>query len=335
VLDLVADKRAEIEALLRENDWLAAAERISTLTPAGEGNMNRTLRATLATRTLILKQSVPFVAKYPDIAAPADRIAVEAAFYRATATTPAVAGRMPRVLGFDAAHRLLALEDLGAGADFTDVYGAPAGEALARHIPALLDWLSALHAVPVPTGAAAAVFANRAMRELNHAHIFDIPFRPDNGLDLDRITAGLDRIARALAADASLKARIATLGEVYLGHSASASAAALLHGDFYPGSWLRNQERGVCIIDPEFAFIGAPEFDVGVFLAHLCFARTATDQLLEHYRPPPGFSLELAYAFAGVEVLRRLLGVAQLPLAADIETKRSWVETARRWLAAI
>jgi 5-methylthioribose kinase len=152
---------------------------------------------------------------------------------------------------------------------------------------------------------------NRAMRALNHAHIFDIPLQPDNGIDLDAFTPGLGAIAASLASDIALKDKTST--------------------------WLRHAGMGVKIIDPEFAFVGPPEFDIGVLMAHLQFAgydRADLTQALGSYHAPPRFSLPLAFAFSGIEVIRRLLGIAQLPLTADLETKRTWIETAREFVVS-
>lgn len=324
MLELLADNVRAVEVRLRALGWIPQGERITALGTAGEGNMNRTLRAQLTQGSLILKQSVPFVAKYPQIPAPAERIAVEAAFYAATASDPTIASRLPKVIGFDADNRLLALEDLSAAADFTHVYQR-GGDTLIPHVRALLVWLSALHAMPVRSPEQ---FDNRDMRELNHAHIFRIPFAVDNGLDLDGITAGLAQVAAGVAIDTALVARIEELGEIYLGARQASSQQALLHGDYYPGSWLQ-AGTDVRVIDPEFTFVGAPEFDVGVFVAHLMFAGIDHTTALAQYKAPRGFSMPLARAFAGVEVMRRLLGVAQLPLTANLEQKRQLIDTAR------
>jgi len=333
MLDLVPENADAIEEHLRTLGWIAANERIKALTRAGEGNMNRTLRADLGPRTLILKQSVPFVAKYPAIPAPPDRIGVEAAFYRATRSITAIAARLPGMIGFDSGNRLLALEDLGPGTDFTDVYRGQDGSA---RIPTgllsqLVDWLGALHGLRLDTAATEA-FQNTDMRLLNHAHIFEIPFAVDNGIDLDAITPGLGRVACAFVGDETLKSRVASLGETYLGHASHASMPGLLHGDFYPGSWLHHPTLGVAIIDPEFAFVGPAEFDVGVLLAHLLFANIDGTEAITRYRGTDGFSSSLAYRFAGVEVMRRLLGVAQLPLNADLGTKQRWLAIARQYV---
>jgi 5-methylthioribose kinase len=327
-LDLTIDNAAAVAARVKALGWIDADDELLALQPAGAGNMNRTLRARFAHRSLILKQSVPFVAKYPSIAAPPERIAVEAAFYAATAAAPELAQRLPRVLGYDPDNRLLALQDLGTASDLTGCYADSTVIYPARRA-ALLDWLGRLHAHSIdPT--AQPLLENHAMRELNHAHIFDIPLRADNGLDLDAITPGLGRVAHELQRDDTLRHRLHALGEIYLGRAPHDSAPALLHGDYYPGSWLATADD-LYVIDPEFAFVGAAEFDLGVLIAHFTFARISQDELtaaLAHYRAPAGFSLALALAFAGAEVIRRLLGVAQLPLAADLTLKATWLTAA-------
>jgi 5-methylthioribose kinase len=324
-MDLLPERRTDVESRLRELGWIVDGETLQGLTQAGEGNMNRTLRADLGERTLILKQSVPFVAKYPDIPAPAERIEVEAAFYRAVAQRPPAA-QMPELRGFDRAERLLAFEDLGTAADFTDLYRlGPQSGRLPRELPALLAWLAALHDTRLDPDARDA-FENRAMRALNHAHIFEIPFAPDNGIDLDAITAGLAELARELRRHHRALDRIEALGARYL--AAPGPDDVLLHGDFYPGSWLRHPD-GVKIIDPEFAFIGPCEFDLGVLRAHLRFAGaepSAIDEGLASYGRP--VDPALVRSFAAVEVLRRLLGVAQLPLEVALAVKAAWIEGA-------
>ena len=120
-------------------------------------------------------------------------------------------------------------------------------------------------------------------------------------------------------------------GEVVRASALVAHAGAgdvLLHGDFYPGSWLRHGD-GVRVIDPEFGFIGAAEFDLGGLRAHLAFIGVSEAKLDAALAGYPGeVDAGLVRGFAGVERLRRLLGVAQLPLDADLERKAGWVERA-------
>jgi 5-methylthioribose kinase len=337
VLELLIDQRAAIQARMRELDWMRRDECLVALSSPGEGNMNRTLRADLGDRSLILKQSTPFVVKYPEIPAPAERIEVEAAFYRVISDGAASAA-LPGVIGFDADHRLLALQDLGEATDHTDLYAGSsllAEGGVPAELPALAAWLGTLHATPIDVADRVdrAIFKNAAMRALNHAHIFEIPFDPNNGLDLNAITPGLDDEAKRLQSDRSTRPRIAALGTRYLANGSPGDV--LLHGDYYPGSWLRHTD-GIKIIDPEFAFIGPPEFDIGVLLAHMMLAgvgRAEVEQIVAAAYQTR-FDAALARGFAGVEIMRRLLGVAQLPLAATLATKAAWLNDAHDMLIA-
>jgi len=190
-MELTVEHRDGIEARLHELGWIQPDERILALAPPGAGNMNRTLRVELQERTLILKQAVPFVARYPHIPAPVERLEVEAAFYRLIAGSDALALRTPRVLGEDLANHLLCLEDLGTGGDFTWIYQCPADDRrleLRGQLTTLFHWLRDLHALDlertVGSAGLAATFGNHSMRALNHAHIFEIPFDSANGVEL-------------------------------------------------------------------------------------------------------------------------------------------------------
>ena len=177
-------------------------------------------------------------------------------------------------------------------------------------LPDLCQWLAALHQATFDEPSRARL-ENRAMRQLNHEHLYCFPLRLDNGLDLDAITPGLARVAQALQGDAAYCSAIAELGALYL-----ANGPCLLHGDFYPGSWVR-AGGGVWIIDPEFCFFGPPEFDVGILVGHLLIAGRPlklAQSVFAHYGANSSLSRSLALRFAGMEIMRRLIGVA--PVAA-------------------
>jgi 5-methylthioribose kinase len=315
------ERPEELEKYLNRQGFIGDGEELRSLGKAGEGNMNLTLRVVTSERSLVLKQARPWVEKYPQIAAPIDRALVEIAFYEAVEERPAVRGAMPRLLGSDPDSRLLILEDLGEAHDFTKLY---AGQHLgSTTLDELIAYLVALDTLPgVATGSRRRVFENRAMRALNHEHIFRLPLAPDNGLDLDRITAGLAAVGARLMNDQEYVSTVTTLGEDYL-----ADGDSLVHGDYFPGSWLRTAS-GVRIIDPEFCFLGPREFDVGFMLGHLHLAGQPAEiceALLSGYRDRANvvdrsFTAR-AKRFAGVEIMRRLIGVAQLPLECDLARK--------------
>lgn len=314
--------RGGIEGYLLRGNLAEPGELPATIESAGSGNMNLTLRVILANRSLILKQGRPWVERYDHIEAPWDRTLIEGRFYEAVRGVRAVSGRMPEILDLDSHNHVLALSDAGSSGDFTTIYED--GEITDAVLDELLDWLRALGSVTIPDDRKDA-FANRAMRSLNHEHIFRLPLARDNGLDLDRITEGLGRAAEDLKADDDYTARVHALGSRYLEDGTS-----LVHGDYFPGSWMKAAD-GICIIDPEFCFVGAREFDYGVMLAHLALARTpvaAADRVLAATRRER-LDTALVLNFAGVEVMRRLIGVAQLPLSHDLDTKRRLLDVSR------
>ncbi|MFN0121402.1 MAG: phosphotransferase [Blastocatellia bacterium] len=320
---LDANDLPALTAYLQAQRWIGADETVLEAARAGEGNMNCTIRVRTATQTLIVKQARPWVEKYPDIPAPRERAAMEGRFYQAISATPALAALMPQYLGLDETSQIIALEDLGAAQDFTTLYRGARLDA--ADLEALVAWLSALHALP-GTPDQRAQMANREMRALNHLHLFDFPLRQTNGMDLDAITPGLQAAARTLQQDLDYVTRARALGELYL-----ADGPALLHGDYFPGSWLRTA-RGVRIIDPEFCFYGPPEFDMGVLIAHLHLAGQHEDltlRALSVYQSTRPLHQALVRQFAGIEIMRRLIGVAQLPVTPDPESKTNLLQLSR------
>lgn len=325
VLLLDRHDRAGVEAYLLDRKLARRDELPATIETAGSGNMNLTLRVTLANRSLILKQGRPWVEKYDHIEAPWDRTLIEGHFYEAVRVVGAVSSRMPAILDLDPHNHILALSDAGPIGDLTSIYAD--GEISVKTIDELLDWLHALGRVAIPDEGKDP-FANRAMRALNHEHIFRLPLARDNGIDLDRITEGLARAAEDLGADDTYTTRVQALGRRYL-----ADGTSLVHGDFFPGSWMKAAD-GIRIIDPEFCFLGAREFDYGVMLAHLALARTRVDpaqRVIEASRRER-LDTALVLNLAGVEIMRRLIGVAQLPLSHDLDTKRRLLDISRSFV---
>jgi 5-methylthioribose kinase len=213
------------------------------------------------------------------------------------------------------------LEDLGESRDCLLIYGG-VRQLQPDELIRLVQYLMHLHQLQV------ADFPNTdGMRTLNHEHIFEFPFLEENEFDLDQIQLGLQEASLPYKRDAVLKAKIHSLGKRYL-----KTGKTLIHGDFYPGSWLE-VSSGIKIIDPEFGGLGDPEFDLGVFLAHLDLAQQ-NEQLSKlvqkTYNTPLDWSLVQQYR--GVELLRRLIGIAQLPVTLSLDEKKSLLARARTYL---
>jgi 5-methylthioribose kinase len=298
-----------LRVFLSRRGWLTPTETLVACERAGEGNMNLTVRVRTDRRTVIVKQARPWVEKYDHIAAPWERGESERWFYERVATIPEVAAHMPRLLGSDPASRVLLLEDLEGAHDLSGVYAGARLEA--EELDRLALVLRALH--DATAGDPPQPPFNRAMRELNHAHCFVVPLDPRNGLPLDRFEPGLAAASAALASDAALRAVVAEMGERYLG-----TGGPLIHGDWFPGSWLRTA-AGIRVIDPEFCFRGEREIDVGCGAAHLVLARQAPHtarRFLDAYGANADRCDPAAVArYAAIEIMRRVIGVAQLPIA--------------------
>ena len=320
---LTADKPS-LTIYLKQQDWLGTNEKIVSTEKPGDGNMNFTLRVITDKRSFILKQSRGYVEKYPQVSAPADRALNEAEFYELVATKPQLDAMMPELIGVDSDNNVLLLEDLGSGSDYTHIYKK--GETIPEvDLMTIIDFAAQLH-TKLRSETTSSTLQNLKMRTLNHEHIFKFPYMLENGLNLDTVLPGLQEIGLTFKKDEKLKKAINALGYQYL-----ADGDILLHGDYFPGSWL-NTSDGIKIIDPEFCFFGFAEFEIGVTIAHLKMAdqpKELIDKTLSHYSALAKLDDVLTKKFTAVEVLRRILGLAQLPLEIDLDKRKELLEEAR------
>lgn len=312
----------ELQDYLLANEWLEPEENILSVEKPGEGNMNVVLRVITNNRSFILKQSRPYVEKYKQIAAPLERIAVEKKFYQAVRDN-AVNVHVPKILGYDATEYLLLLEDLGHCEDMTAIYERKAISA--KQLDRLVFILGLVHRKSVSDDFP----ENMEMRKLNHHHIFVLPFLEDNGFQLDDVQVGLQELSRPFKNDSALKAIIEKIGEKYL-----SPGNTLIHGDYYPGSWMTEAEN-LYIIDPEFGFAGFAEFDLGVMAAHIIMAtgkKGFLDRIHEKYQGEA--DKKLMAQVAGIEIIRRLIGLAQLPVERSLKEKSKLLRKARKLILA-
>lgn len=300
---------------LNELGWVSDEE-VQSVSKAGEGNMNVVLRVRTNQQSFILKQSRPFVNKFPDISAPLERIDTEHQFYRVV-TNEKLDGYLPQVKAFSEENHLMMMEDLGDCEDLTSIYRERTMSE--TEIQQLIDILAEIHSQPVPQDFP----DNLDLRNLNHQHIFVLPYLEDNGFQLDDIQPGLQDISTRYKTNSKLKAEIERVGKRYL-----KSGDVLIHGDYYPGSWMHVGNK-LFVLDPEFCFAGFAEFDLGVMMAHLYMA-TGDDDLMDSIiaKYPLEAQENWIRKVAGIEIMRRIIGLAQLPLERTLEEKNSYLEKA-------
>ncbi len=293
--------------------FVGRAVKVENIEIAGYGNMNFTYRLTLGDQsTLIVKQSPPYCARFADIPAPEDRILSEFKYYELAASDRFLARHSPELLGLDAENKIAYISDLGVATDFSYLYEQKI-KLPPETCKKLVQYLASLHKLEITPDVS---FENLAMRKLNHEYIFHLPYLTDNeAINLDDITPGLSDVASAIMEDTALRAAAKQLGKLYFKNTRT-----LLHGDYYPMSWIETPS-GLFVIDPEFGFLGLPEIDLGVFLAHMVMSdnfELAYKTINKIYGP---YDSELAARFCAAEVIRRVTYVSQLPLINSLSFK--------------
>lgn len=314
LIDINTPKQ-KISDILSDLGWIINESVINISSP-GAGNMNVVLRITTDQRTFILKQSRPYVQKYQDIPAPAERIDTEYQFYKAI-KDPRLDAHVPQIFKYDKSEHLIMMEDLGDCEDMSFIYSKR--NIASDQLEKLVHIIKLTHEKKPPSDFP----INMALRQLNHQHIFVLPFLEDNGFQLDDIHEGLQKLSLNYKKDDQLKSKIDKLGEQYL-----SSGDTLIHGDYYPGSWM-SKGSDVYMLDPEFCFIGFKEFDLGVMIGHLILGTGDIgycDKVTAFYKSP--IDVKLTKQVAGVEIMRRLIGLAQLPLERSLSEKRSLLKQA-------
>ena len=218
----------------------------------------------------------------------------------------------------------MAMEDLGKATDFSFVYKN--GSFISQQdLEAAINYLNYLKHIPVP----AQYPTNLALRKLNHQHIFYLPFSADNLFELDEVQPGLQKLSESYKKDYNLIKRIDQLGRSYL-----ETGKFLVHGDFYPGSLLSSAE-GLKVIDPEFSLVGPEEWDIAIFSAHLFLSNTPAGLIssaLDQYHKTSDFNDIRFAGYLGTEILRRLLGLAQVPVDLTLKKKSRLIYQAINWI---
>lgn len=306
----------ELNSYLQAKNWLNNGETILSVEKPGEGNMNFTLRIRTDKRSFIIKQSRDYVEKYPQVAAPTERVLREAEFYALIENVSNLKQMMPKLIGLDQENSVMLMDDLGPGSDYSFLYKK--GEFISEEaLFTVIDFIANLHN-SITTDTTTKKIVNQKMRELNHEHIFKYPYLKENGINLNDILPGLQAQANLLKQDEKLKEEVLKLGKLYL-----EDGNILLHGDYFPGSWLKTTS-GIKIIDPEFCFFGFAEFEIGVTIAHLKMAdqpEKLIEKALNHYKKSCSLDDRLCEKFVAIEIIRRIIGLAQLPLQIGLQKR--------------
>ena len=318
----------ELTQYLGDKKWISDGEEVQHSEPLTQGNMNLCLRVTTQRQKLVIKQGRAWVEKFPHIPAPVGRTTTEALFYITIAGVPALAAAMPRFIGVDHELQVMATEFVADSVGGNFIYAEENGsEFLRKWSTDLFYFLQ--HLSQIATVDFKNEFDNHELKKLNSFHMYDYPFQKEQ---IEKAAQELNLDLLWLLSDKSLQQR-KKLSEDYL-----APGSYLIHGDFYPGSFLVQKteiKEKIYVFDPEFCTLGRREFDVGVFLAHVLLGSAPLIETLNEFKEKDYLAqldFESVKHIAAYEVLRRILGVTQVLRDASSEKKKSLILTAKKML---
>jgi len=309
----------EIEKYIKkELNIFSSDEKILNIKIPGEGNMNVVLRIDTNKKSFILKQSRPYVNKYPDIKNSEKRIIVENEFYELIKKSE-INKFFPNKIEFIEKDFILLLEDLGECKDMSYLYSSKTINE--DRFNSLIYILKSIHQTKVKSFP-----SNFSLKKLNYQHIFILPFEK-NDFPLDDIQNGLKKLSTYITNDLNLNVIVSKIGDMYL-----KVGKTLLHGDYYPGSWMERDEN-VYVIDPEFSHLGFKEFDLGIMGAHLTMI-TENEEYLKKILKAYSRDIDksLFYKVSGIEIIRRIIGLAQLPLNMSLKVKEKLLNISKKMI---
>ena len=330
--DYLRQRCAEIGMFASETDL-----RIEEI---GDGNLNTVYRVSDAVqpeRSVVLKHAPPYI----KILGPAYPLSIKRLTYESRALdlyNRCASGSVPELYDFDAETAVIVMEDLRdaqvlradliAGSVDTDV-----AEQIGRFMGTVHSRTYVENLDSATVQQYRQQFANTTMQSITANYVFTFPYTEH---ETNFWTAGLAPDVQRLKADTDFLQQAENLKRIFL-----TAQQALTHGDLHTGSVLV-QNNIAKVIDAEFAFYGPVGFDLGLYWANYllsyfshqdtvdvqsalktAIAKTWHTYTLEFRTVDAMLQKQTlqqifheAVGFAGLEMLRRLMGAAHVK---DIE----------------
>ena len=332
LLDYLRQRRAEIGMFASEADL-----RIEEI---GDGNLNTVYRVSDAAqpeRSVVLKRAPPYI----KILGPEYPLSIERLTYESRALdiyNRFTSGSVPELYDFDAETAVIVMEDLrDAQVLRADLIAGRVDTGVAEQIGRFMGTVHSRTYVENLNGATVQQyrqqFANTTMQSITADYVFTFPYTEH---ETNFWTAGLAPDVQQLKVDMDFLQQAENLKRIFL-----TAQQALTHGDLHTGSVLV-QNNTAKVIDAEFAFYGPVGFDLGLYWANYllsyfshqdtgdtqsalktAIAKTWHTYTLEFRTVDATLQKQTlqqifheAVGFAGLEMLRRLIGAAHVK---DIE----------------
>lgn len=239
-----------------------------------EGNVNLLFRVSVAndpSKSVIVKQALPYAWRYPDFKMPLERLRIEYDFL--TNQMRYCPEQTCKIYLYDPGRHALIIEDLNRHLVMREgLMQQIEYPHVARHMGVymarMLFYTSDLYLASGEKKAWLPRFINPVLCKVQEDLVFTQPYieHPNN-----RYTSLLEGQVRAVYADDDLRSDILLLKERYMTH-----AQALIHNDLHTGSIMLNLEE-TKVVDPEFAFFGPMGHDIGSYLGNLALSYAAQE----------------------------------------------------------
>ena len=330
--DYLRQRRAEIRMFESETDL-----RIEEI---GDGNLNTVYRVSDAARperSVVLKHAPPYI----KILGPEYLLSIERLTYESRALdiyNQFARGTVPELYYFDAETAVIAMEDLrDAQVLRADLIAGRVDTGIAEQVGRFMGIVHSRTYIENLDSTAVQhyrqQFANTTMQSITADYVFTFPYTEH---ETNFWTPGLEPDVQRLRADTDFLQQVAYLKQIFL-----TAQQAVIHGDLHTGSVLV-QNNTAKVIDAEFAFYGPVGFDLGLYWANYLLSYFSHQDTLDVQsalktaiaKTWHTYTLEFrtvdatlkeqtlqqifheAVGFAGLEMLRRLIGAAHVK---DIE----------------
>ena len=306
----------------------------------GDGNLNTVYRVSDAVNpehSIVLKHAPPYI----KILGPEYPLSIERLTYEFRALdiyNQFVSGTVPELYDFDAETAVIAMEDLREARVLrADLIAGRVDTAIAEQIGRFMGIVHSRTYVENLDSATTQYyrqqFANVTMQSITADYVFTFPYTEH---ETNFWTPGLEPDIQRLKSDTDFLRQVEDLKQIFL-----TAQQAVTHGDLHTGSVLV-QNNTAKVIDAEFAFYGPVGFDLGLYWANyllsyfshqdtvdvqsllkMAIAKTWHTYTLEFKTVDETLKEQTlqqifheAVGFAGLEMLRRLIGAAHVK---DIE----------------
>ena len=302
----------------------------------GDGNLNTVYRVSDAThpeRSLVLKHAPPYI----KILGPDYPLSVERLTYESRALdvyNQLVSGAVPVQYNFDADMAVIVMEDLRYARLLRDdliagIVDITIPEQIGRFMAVVHSQTYVDNLDSETAQCCKQQFANTTMQSLTADYVFTFPYTDH---ETNFWTPGLEPNVQQLKTDTDFLEQTASLKQIFL-----TAQQGVTHGDLHTGSVLV-QDDTAKVIDAEFAFYGPVGFDLGLYWANYLLSyfshqdalsvqsllKTAIAQTWHTYSTEfkmvdAALKAQVlqnifheAIGFAGLEMLRRLIGAAHV-----------------------